>query len=135
MQGTLKVRCTAPNKAVGALAVLAGGRALATSNLTPSRRAGQDGAPLVSFRPVQSRKRAGSKRDQKKALHFAAYPAGAGEPPSPMPHISDHRVRCRQLHMAQPSAAVEDRSRSRPRQARCGGADGLIRCCGNGGEG
>lgn len=62
-------------------------------------------------------------------------PGGAGEPPSPMLHILERRIRCRHVRKEQPSPVVEDRNRFLPRQAHCGGPDGLIRRCDDGGEG
>jgi hypothetical protein len=130
MQGILKVRCTAPNRAARALAVLAGGMALASCSLTPSPRAGQDGDPLslvpAGLKPEGCWFEKGPEEDP----DFHGLPGKAGEPPSPMPHISDRRIRCRQVRKAQPSAAVEDRSRSRLSQSRGGRPDGLIRFCG-----
>lgn len=54
-------------------------------------------------------------------------PGGAGEPPSPMLHILDRRIRCRHVRKEQPSPVVEDRNRVLPRQAPRGGPDGLTR--------
>jgi hypothetical protein len=56
-------------------------------------------------------------------------PGGAGVPPNSMLHILEHPVGCRHVRKEQPPPVVEDRNRFIPRQARCGGPDGLIRRC------
>jgi hypothetical protein len=130
MQGILKVRCTAPNKAASALAALAGGMALASCGLKPSRHAGQDGVRLSLIPAGLEPKGCWFEKGPEEGPTFRRLPCVAGEPPNPMPHISERRVRCRQLRKGQPSAAVEDRSRSRPSQLRHRRPDGLIRFCG-----
>ena len=56
-------------------------------------------------------------------------PGGEEEPPSPVLHIFEGRVWCRHVRNEQPSPVVEEGKRFLPRQAHCGGPDGLIRRC------
>ena len=62
-------------------------------------------------------------------------PGGNGGPPSPTLHIFERRIRCLHVPKGRPSRIVEGQNKSLPRQAHCGGPDGLIRRCDDGEEG